>query len=83
VNSVGKIIAKGLIRGYQLAISPLLTPSCRFLPSCSEYAMEAVERHGVVRGSWLTAKRLGRCHPWGRSGFDPVPAGEADCGHHH
>jgi putative membrane protein insertion efficiency factor len=64
----------GLIRLYQLALSPWLGTQCRFQPTCSVYAAEALERFGVGRGMWLAAKRLGRCHPWGRSGYDPVPA---------
>jgi putative membrane protein insertion efficiency factor len=62
-----------LIRAYQLAISPLLGPKCRFHPSCSSYALEAVERYGVLRGGWLALRRIGRCHPWHPGGFDPVP----------
>jgi len=62
-----------LIRGYQLLISPLFPASCRYHPTCSSYAHEAVLVHGALRGGWLAAKRLGRCHPWGGSGFDPVP----------
>ncbi len=62
-----------LIRGYQLAISPLLGPRCRFYPSCSCYAYTAVERFGVIRGSWLALKRLLRCHPLTPGGYDPVP----------
>jgi putative membrane protein insertion efficiency factor len=62
-----------LIRGYQLTLSPFLGGSCRFLPTCSEYAREALERHGAWRGSWLALRRLSRCHPLGASGFDPVP----------
>jgi len=61
------------IRGYRLAISPLLGTNCRFTPSCSAYAIEAIERHGAVRGAWLAARRLARCHPWGGAGYDPVP----------
>jgi hypothetical protein len=61
------------VRGYQLLVSPLLPPSCRFLPSCSEYASEAIERHGAWRGIILASRRLARCHPWGGSGYDPVP----------
>lgn len=64
------------VRAYQFLVSPMLPPSCRFLPSCSEYAAEAIERHGPVRGVGLALHRLGRCHPWGGSGYDPVP--EAD-----
>ena len=68
----------GLIRLYQLTLSPWLGMQCRYEPTCSKYAAEALERHGVRRGLWLAAKRLGRCHPWGRSGYDPVPTlGEA------
>jgi putative membrane protein insertion efficiency factor len=63
----------GLIRGYQLLFSPLLPPSCRFHPSCSQYALEAVNRHGALKGSWLAARRLARCHPFHPGGFDPVP----------
>ena len=63
----------GLVRGYQLIISPLLPPSCRFMPSCSQYALEAIMRHGAVRGTWLTVRRLVRCHPFHPGGFDPVP----------
>jgi len=62
-----------LIRGYQLLLSPLLGNNCRFHPTCSGYAMEAVRTHGVVRGLWLASRRIGRCHPWGGHGHDPVP----------
>ena len=62
-----------LIRGYQLFLSPVLPASCRYTPSCSAYALEAVRRHGAVAGGWLAAKRLARCHPWGGWGHDPVP----------
>ena len=68
-----RFVLKFLIRGYQLAISPLLGPSCRFYPSCSHYAMEAIETHGAWRGTWLTIKRISRCHPFHEGGFDPVP----------
>ncbi len=61
------------IRFYQFFISPVLPPSCRFLPTCSAYAIEAIMTHGVLRGSWLALRRLSRCHPWGDSGYDPVP----------
>lgn len=66
-------IAIGLIRVYQWVISPLLPRSCRFAPSCSEYAAEAIGRHGVLAGCWLALRRLARCHPWGGDGYDPVP----------
>jgi putative membrane protein insertion efficiency factor len=62
-----------LIRGYQLAISPMLGNRCRFYPSCSEYSMDSLRRHGLLRGLWLTLRRIGRCHPWHPGGFDPVP----------
>ena len=63
----------GLVRLYQLLLSPLLSPSCRYLPTCSSYAIEALHAHGALTGSWLAARRILRCHPWGGSGFDPVP----------
>jgi putative membrane protein insertion efficiency factor len=66
-------LAIGLLRGYKWAISPLLPPSCRYVPTCSEYAMEAVARYGVLRGSWMAAARLLRCHPFVKGGYDPVP----------
>lgn len=61
------------IRFYQLFISPVLPPACRFYPTCSAYALEAIMTHGVLRGGWLALRRLARCHPWGGSGYDPVP----------
>jgi putative membrane protein insertion efficiency factor len=61
------------IRGYQLALSPILGSACRFTPSCSEYAIEAVRRHGPLQGSWLGARRIARCHPFHSGGLDPVP----------
>ena len=62
-----------LVRGYQLTISPVLPPSCRFSPSCSHYTLEALRRYGALKGSWLGARRLLRCHPFHPGGFDPVP----------
>ncbi len=61
------------IRFYQLAISPMLSPSCRYVPTCSQYAVEALRKHGPFKGLWLAVKRILRCHPWGGSGYDPVP----------
>ena len=62
-----------LVRGYQVAISPLLPPACRYFPSCSAYAVEALEKHGALRGGWLAARRIMRCHPFAPGGYDPVP----------
>jgi putative membrane protein insertion efficiency factor len=62
-----------LVRGYQLFVSPLLGPRCRFYPSCSAYAVTALQTHGALRGSWLAVRRLGRCHPWNPGGVDHVP----------
>jgi putative membrane protein insertion efficiency factor len=62
-----------LVRGYQVALSPLLPAACRYYPTCSAYAVEALEKHGAWRGSWLAMKRIGRCHPFHPGGFDPVP----------
>ncbi len=61
------------VRLYQLFISPLLPPSCRFVPSCSQYALDALRKHGPFKGLWLALRRICRCHPWGGSGYDPVP----------
>lgn len=68
-----KFILIALIRGYRLFISPLFPPSCRFRPTCSQYAIEAIERFGVFKGSALATMRILRCHPWHRGGYDPVP----------
>lgn len=62
-----------LVRFYQLCISPLKPPTCRFRPTCSQYAIEALRKHGPLKGLYLTIRRLLRCHPWGGSGYDPVP----------
>lgn len=62
-----------IIKTYQKLLSPLLPPSCRFTPTCSHYGVEALEKHGSLKGSWLTVKRISRCHPWSKGGYDPVP----------
>jgi putative membrane protein insertion efficiency factor len=67
-------LLQALLRAYQLLVSPLLGPTCRFAPSCSAYAREAIERHGPAAGSLLAVRRVARCHPFGGSGWDPVPA---------
>ncbi len=76
--SATSLLLRGLIRAYQLIVSPLLPGACRHWPSCSEYARLAIAGHGAARGSWLAVKRLARCHPWGSWGYDPVPGK-----HHH
>jgi uncharacterized protein len=68
-----RFVLKIFIRAYQLVLSPLIGPSCRFYPSCSQYGIEAIDTHGALRGTWLTIKRISRCHPWHEGGFDPVP----------
>lgn len=64
------------VRGYRLFLSPWLGHSCRYQPTCSAYALEALERHGALLGGWLAARRLASCHPWGGSGYDPVPGAD-------
>ena len=73
VGQAARWSATALIRVYQLFVSPLFPASCRYTPTCSAYAVEAIERHGVFRGSWLGAKRIARCHPFRPGGHDPVP----------
>lgn len=73
-RSIATLVLSGLIHGYRLLISPWLGPRCRFLPTCSDYALDALARHGAIRGGWLTIRRLARCQPLGGSGFDPVPS---------
>lgn len=70
------------VRAYRLIFSPWVGFNCRYLPTCSAYALEALEKHGAIKGSWLAARRIGRCHPWGGSGYDPVPERKG-CGHDH
>ena len=78
-NAISRALAKPLIlvvRFYRVAISPWLGTRCRYQPTCSSYAIEALQVHGALKGSWLAARRIGRCHPWGGSGYDPVPGTE-------
>lgn len=72
MNPIGWLM-RVLIRVYQLFISPVLPPSCRFTPTCSAYALDALARHGALRGGWLAVRRVCRCHPWNEGGYDPVP----------
>ena len=71
--SAAALVLMALITGYRRFIGPLLSPRCRFAPSCSAYALEAVREHGAMRGTWLAVRRIGRCHPFHPGGFDPVP----------
>lgn len=71
-----RMVLAGL-RWYKRAVSPLMPPACRYTPTCSEYAMEAIDRHGLGRGSFLAARRVLSCHPFARGGYDPVPNGDA------
>jgi len=72
MSHLGKTVALHLLRGYKWAISPLLPVACRYVPTCSEYAMEAVDRYGMLRGGWMTMGRVLRCHPFVKGGYDPV-----------
>lgn len=72
VSIVSKVLSL-IVKGYRNGVSPMLGMHCRFHPSCSAYALEALERHGTARGVWLALKRLTRCHPWHPGGYDPVP----------
>ena len=81
LRAIGSLLAwplLGLVWLYRLLISPWLGNNCRFSPSCSQYALDALRLHGAFRGTWLAAKRIGRCHPWGGSGYDPVPEIQED-----
>lgn len=74
--AAARVAMMGMIHAYRWTLSPLLGPCCRYTPSCSHYGLEAIGRHGALRGGWLTLRRLLRCHPWGGSGYDPVPPRE-------
>ncbi|MGA7218646.1 MAG: membrane protein insertion efficiency factor YidD [Candidatus Sulfotelmatobacter sp.] len=72
MSDCARFVALQLLRAYKWAISPMFSPACRYVPTCSEYAMEAVERYGALRGGWMALSRILRCHPFSRSGYDPV-----------
>jgi hypothetical protein len=82
MQKIAVTILIALLRLYRLLISPMLGSVCRFHPSCSQYALDAVESHGALRGSWLALRRVGRCHPWHAGGFDPVPPLKRESTHH-
>lgn len=79
MRKIARSLAIGIIQFYRRGISPYLPPHCRYTPTCSGYAIEAISRFGIVRGGWLAMKRIGRCHPWHDGGYDPVPGHS----HHH
>jgi hypothetical protein len=78
LRRVAKLVMLQLLRAYKWAVSPLFPPSCRYVPTCSEYALEAVERFGPLRGAWMAMLRLLRCHPFARGGYDPVVNSRSD-----
>ena len=80
MSNIAKFVTLQLLRAYKWAISPMLPPACRYVPTCSEYAMEAVERYGALRGGWMAFYRILRCHPFARSGYDPVAKHATDYG---
>ena len=85
-EKTGRIVIRGLIgliRLWQTLFSAWMAPSCRFVPSCSDYSIQALREHGIWRGSWLTVRRLSRCHPFGGSGLDEVPSSCSTCSHMH
>ena len=78
-----RAVFRVLIKGYQWLISPVLPGNCRFYPTCSSYALQALDAHGPLKGGWLGVKRILRCHPWNDGGYDPVPPGHGGHDHHH
>ncbi len=80
MNQISKAAVLILLRTYKYAVSPMFSPACRYVPTCSEYATEAVEHYGVLRGGWMSLKRVLRCHPLAKSGYDPVPKDSAATG---
>lgn len=81
LDALGKLLAwplLALVWLYRMLVSPWLGANCRFEPTCSQYALQALREHGAFRGSWLAAKRIGRCHPWGGTGYDPVPGSKRE-----
>ncbi len=80
--SPASFVLRSLVKGYQYLISPLLPGSCRYIPSCSAYAAEALTRHGALKGGWLAVRRIARCQPFGGMGYDPVPGAPARACHH-
>jgi len=73
VSKIFSFIFLLIIKAYKTLISPILPPSCRYLPTCSDYGIQAIQKHGPFKGGWLALKRISRCHPWGGHGYDPVP----------
>jgi len=73
MSSLQAKAAMGLIKFYKNAISPILPAACRYTPTCSDYMLQAIQKYGAAKGTWIGIKRLSRCHPWGKSGYDPVP----------
>lgn len=71
--SAASFVVRGLLRGYQLVFRPVLGQNCRFFPSCSDYALDAVNKYGPAKGMWMAGRRVCRCHPWNPGGYDPVP----------
>jgi len=73
ISKIFSFIFLFIIKAYKLLLSPILPPSCRYLPTCSDYGIQAIQKHGPFKGGWLALKRISRCHPWGGHGYDPVP----------